>query len=88
VGLIVHWLIGQFSRLSIFVNFIITALSAIVFQLFFLIINQVLYWLRITQWPIIFNREYFNQIGFFIVLNTLIIFLINQICLSRSKSTT
>jgi hypothetical protein len=86
-ALLIDWWLNQFSYYSIFVNFIVATLSTCFFQILVLISIQILSWLKIVQWQIILDAEYFNQFAFFIILNTLTIFLISQICLIILKRT-
>lgn len=83
-GLLINWLADRFRKIHL-INLFIAAISSGFYQIIILVVNQILYLFKITQYPIIFNKAYFNQLGFFIVFNSIIIFLITELWLIRSK---
>lgn len=85
VGLIIDWLINRFSSISTLVNMVTSLSSVFIYQFIFIVLNQALFWLKTISWPTIFNQSYFEQLTFFIILNSLIIFLVNQSWLIRLK---
>ena len=84
-GLTIDWLLSRVSVLSPLINAAIAPISGLIYQTEFLILNQALYWSKITRWTIILNQNYFYQVIIFVIFNGLIIFLFNQIWLIRSK---
>lgn len=84
-GLTIDWLFSRVSVVSPLINAAIAPISGLIYQIEFLILNQILYWSKMIRWSIIFNLSYFYQVAIFIIFNSLIIFLFNQIWLIRLK---
>ncbi|MDD5222266.1 MAG: hypothetical protein PHY10_03780 [Patescibacteria group bacterium] len=86
IFLLLNWLQKRFIDISSGMNLLITITVLFAYQLFLTFLVMLIHYFRIFSWPVIFDRLYFREIILFILLNTVLIFIVNQLCSILLKS--
>lgn len=84
--LFINWLCSRVTDASPWLNLLIVFVSLLVYQVSSIVLGLIFHYFRLTTQQLILDGYYLKTILWFIVFNTIIIFIVNQIWAILLKS--